>query len=252
VCQHVGNALPRATFCLPLMAQGEALGILYMEAVSGDHSEVTGPKEFLSESDRKLAAVLSEQIGLALANLKLRDTLRNQSVRDALTGLFNRRYLEESLERELSRATRNGGSVAVLMIDIDHFKGFNDTFGHQAGDTLLREVGELLKGRTRGQDLACRYGGEEFAIVMTQASLEAAINRAENLRREVKQINVQHGGQSLGVVNISVGVSIFPVHASAMDELIRLADEALYRAKHGGRDQVVASSLKTSEDRPVP
>ena len=247
VCQHVGNAIPRATFCLPLMAQGEALGILYMEAMSEEHSGEISSKKFLSDGEQKLADVLSEQIGLALANLKLRDTLRNQSVRDALTGLFNRRYLEESLERELSRAKRNNSSVALLMIDVDHFKQFNDTSGHQAGDALLREMGALIKTRTRGQDIACRYGGEEFALVLTQITLKGAIDRAEKLRQEVRELNVQHGGQSLGTVSISVGVALFPEDGSTADELIRNADDALYRAKHEGRDRVVTTGGEQGE-----
>ena len=144
---------------------------------------------------------MGERISLALANLRLREVLRGQSIRDPLTGLFNRRFMEESLERELRRAVRGKQPVAVLMLDIDHFKRFNDTFGHQAGDALLRALGNLLKETTRGQDVVCRYGGEEFAFVLAGASLDAARKRAELLREEIKHLNVRHGGQLLGADN---------------------------------------------------
>src|SRR6202008_959566 len=164
----------------PLMAQGEALGILTLQKVRGE-----GEQEPLArssgEAERRLAAVLAEQVGLALGNLRLRETLRNQSICDPLTGLFNRRYMEESLEREFSRANRKKSHVAFITMDIDHFKRFNDTYGHQAGDALLRGLGEFLNHRTRGQDVACRYGGEEFALILAGASLENACKRGQIL-----------------------------------------------------------------------
>ncbi len=246
ICRHAGEQNLSETFCLPLMAQGEALGILYLEAAqSVDEDNFLVPR-LSAPSEQRLGSVLAEQIGLALANLRLRETLRHQSVRDPLTGLYNRRYMEESFEREMSRASRNNNSVALLMIDIDHFKKFNDTFGHQAGDALLRGFGELLKNRTRGQDIACRYGGEEFAIVLSDSGLDAAIARAELLREEVKQLNVQNAGQLLGNISLSIGVALYPQHGSTIAELIRVADEALYRAKHEGRDRVMVAGVASS------
>jgi len=182
---------------------------------------------------------MAGHIALALSNLRLSEKLRHQSIRDPLTGLFNRRYMEESLERELRRGVRNNELVALLMIDIDHFKQFNDTFGHQAGDTLLREFGTFLRQRTRGQDVACRFGGEEFVIILTASSLDGASQRAELLREELKQLVVQHVGQVLGALSISIGVSAFPNHGSSAEELLNAADRALYRAKSEGRDKVV-------------
>lgn len=244
-CAHLKGAR-RETFCLPLMAQNDALGILCLEANPSSHDRTAPGSRLESETQQRLVGVLAEQIALALANLKLRDTLRNQSVRDALTGLFNRRYFEESLDREISRASRNKSAMALLMVDIDHFKQFNDTFGHQAGDTLLREVGELLKSGTRGQDTACRYGGEEFAIILSECDLRGATQRAENLRHQVKQMNVQHAGQLLGIVSVSIGVSFFPAHGPKIEDLIRSADEALYRAKSEGRDRVIVAPALVS------
>jgi PleD family two-component response regulator len=148
---------------VPLAAQGETLGVLYLQ-----RSAMTGVSPAMATDATTLtrqAVAVGERISLAVANLRLREALRGQSIRDPLTGLFNRRYLEETLERELRRAIRNKRSLAVLMVDIDHFKQFNDAHGHQAGDTLLRAFGDFLGERTRGQDVACRYGGEEFAVI---------------------------------------------------------------------------------------
>jgi diguanylate cyclase (GGDEF)-like protein len=235
-CSHVKKSSAASYICVPLAAQGETLGILYLECASET------PKDCSEIADLGRQAVAAgERISLALANLKLRDTLRSQSIRDPLTGLFNRRYMEESLEREIRRAVRNKENVALLMIDIDHFKRFNDTFGHQAGDTLLRELGNFLSQRTRGQDVACRFGGEEFALILTGAPLEAARKRAEILCEEVRQLSALHAGQVLGKISLSVGVSAYPGHGDNAEELVRSADQALYRAKNEGRDRVTVA-----------
>lgn len=239
-CQHVKEALKNGYMCVPLAAQGETLGVLYLECPSPSQQNPSlGPLDDQVESLSRQAFAVGERISLALANLRLRDVLRSQSIRDPLTGLFNRRYMEESLERELRRAARNDQFVGILMLDLDHFKQFNDTFGHQAADTLLRVFGDFLNQRTRGQDIACRYGGEEFALILTGATLDAARQRAELLREEVKNMVVQHAGQILGQVTFSMGVSAFPVHGATAEELLHAADQALYRAKSEGRDRVV-------------
>jgi diguanylate cyclase (GGDEF)-like protein len=191
-----------------------------------------------SDDVRQLAGVLARQVALALGNLKLKESLKNQSICDPLTGLFNRRYMEESVEREFSRANRSKTSVAIIMMDLDHFKQFNDTFGHQAGDTLLRSLGDLLKRNTRGQDIACRYGGEEFAIVLSDSNLAGALQRAEILRQQVKQLSVEYAGQLLGAVSVSMGIALFPDHGTSMGDVLRAADQALYSAKREGRDRV--------------
>jgi diguanylate cyclase (GGDEF)-like protein len=193
----------------------------------------------LTETKQRLAVTAAGHIALALANLRLRETLRMQSIRDPLTGLFNRRYMEESLARELRRAARNQRKLGAIMLDLDHFKRFNDTFGHEAGDALLRELGGFLRTRTRREDIACRYGGEEFVVILPEASIEATRQRAERLREEFKHLNVQHRGRSLGAVTLSLGVAVFPEHASTVEDIMRSADRALYRAKAEGRDRVV-------------
>jgi diguanylate cyclase (GGDEF)-like protein len=237
---HVRGNPPNGYLCVPLAAQGETLGVLYLECSAPPAALRQGQQADPFEPLTRQAAAVGERISLALANLRLREVLRGQSLRDPLTGLFNRRYMEESLERELRRAIRNDQPVALLMIDIDHFKRFNDTFGHQAGDTLLRALGDFLIKRTRGQDCPCRYGGEEFALILSGVSMEAACKRAELLREDLQQLAVEHAGQVLGAVTVSVGVAAYPGHTTA-EELLRAADQALYRAKAEGRDRVIYS-----------
>ena len=243
-CRHIDLAETTESLCVPLMAQVEALGILNLQMPSGTEKREAMPRSS-EDAERRLASVLAEQVALALGNLKLRESLRNQSICDPLTGLFNRRYMEESLEREFSRAQRNKSSLAILMMDIDNFKRFNDTFGHQAGDALLRALGDFLKRTTRGQDIACRFGGEEFAFVLTDSSLPGALQRAEAMRQEVKQLGVAYGGQLLGSITISMGVAVFPEHGTTMGEVVRAADQALYHAKRKGRDRVSAWTVES-------
>jgi diguanylate cyclase (GGDEF)-like protein/PAS domain S-box-containing protein len=253
-CAHVGGNPPNGYLCVPLAALGETLGVLYLELPSRSSVLPQAMEDDPGAAFARQAVAVGERVSLALANLRLREVLRSQSLRDPLTGLFNRRYLEESLERELRRAIRNKHSVALLMLDIDHFKRFNDTFGHQAGDALLGALGDVLVKRTRGQDAACRYGGEEFAIVLSGASLDAAYQRAELLREDIKALTVAHAGQVLGSVTLSIGIAVFPGHDTSK-ELIHAADQALYRAKADGRDRVIVDEPQpvsfTPAERPV-
>lgn len=236
-CQHLH---PETTcvesLCVPMMAQGEALGLLYLNANQLGQ---------LSETKQRLAITVAEHIALALANLTLRETLQKQSIRDPLTGLFNRRYLEESLLREIHRAERKQQSVGIIMLDVDHFKRFNDTFGHEAGDTVLRELGLFLRKNIRQSDIACRYGGEELTLIMPESSLEATKLRAEQIREGVKLLQVQHRRQLLGSITVSLGVACFPEHGLTGDAVIRSADEALYQAKAKGRDRVVIQTTSS-------
>ncbi len=230
-CQHLHRETAcTESLCVPMMAQGEALGLLYLSAHQLGQ---------LSEAKQRLAVTVAEHIALALANLTLRETLQKQSIRDPLTGLFNRRYLEESLLREIHRAERKQQSVGIIMLDVDHFKRFNDTFGHEAGDTVLRELGLFLRKNIRQSDIACRYGGEELTLIMPESSLEATQQRAEQIREGVKLLQVQHRRQLLGCITISLGVACFPEHGLTGDAVIRSADQALYQAKAKGRDRVV-------------
>ena len=241
-CAHVSGSPAGGYLCVPLAAHGETLGVLCLERPCQSPNPSFGSPEDQVEALARQASAVGERISLALANLRLREVLRSQSIRDPLTGLFNRRYMEESLEREVHRAGRNDECVTLLMLDIDRFKQFNDTFGHQAGDTLLRGLGDFLSQRTRGQDVACRYGGEEFVLILAGATADDGRKRAELLREELKQLTVQHAGQVLGRISFSIGVSAFPGHGATAEELLRTADQALYRAKAEGRDRVVVAS----------
>ena len=215
-----------------MVAQNEILGVLHLQSPSKDN---------LTEPKRQLAYTVVEQAGMALSNLKLREALREQSIRDPLTGLYNRRYMEEVLKQHISRVTRHLHPLGIIMIDIDHFKHFNDTNGHAAGDALLRELGEFLQRRIRGEDVACRYGGEEFILIMPEAFLEAAHQRAELLRQGAKGLRIRDAGQSLGGITLSLGVAIYPQHGRTIENILRAADSALYRAKQDGRDRVVVA-----------
>ena len=234
-CAHLSSSLSTVTLCMPMMAHGETLGLLCVG--SDTHFEVG--KEF---PEIRLIRALAEHSSLALANLKLREVLRTQSVRDPLTNLYNRRYMEEFLDGQLSRATRKRSSLALMMLDVDHFKQFNDTFGHEAGDMVLRSLGSLLVGYLRKEDVVCRYGGEEFTIILPDASLESARARAEQLRAAVKELTPDFQGRSLGPISISIGLAVFPADGTTRESLLQAADSALYQAKAQGRDCVVLSS----------
>jgi diguanylate cyclase (GGDEF)-like protein len=165
--------------------------------------------------------------------------LHDKAVRDALTGLYNRRYLEESLDREVSRARRSGLPVGVMMIDIDHFKLFNDAYGHAAGDAVLRAVSKYVLSLTRGEDILCRYGGEEFVLVMAHASPRAVWERAEALREGVQGLKVEHGDRQIGPVAVSIGIAMLPDQGESGQTVLHAADAALYEAKRAGRNRVV-------------
>lgn len=234
ICQHLHpNLLPAEYCCVPMMAQGKALGVLYLCAPD------KGP---LSNTTQLLAMTVAEHIALALANLKLRETLHNQSIRDPLTGLYNRRYLEEALEREIYQAELKGYPLSLIMIDVDHFKEFNDTFGHEAGNQVLRHLGEFFQKNIRPTDIPCRYGGEEFTLILPDAPLSVTQERAQRLRKKIKLLQVEYAGQSLGCITLSLGVASFPQHGKTGLAVLRAADVALYQAKAAGRDRVVTAS----------
>jgi diguanylate cyclase (GGDEF)-like protein/PAS domain S-box-containing protein len=242
-CAHAAG-VEGSYLCLPILAQGETLGIL--------HLQMTADAPPLGAVELSFKTTFAGQVGLSMANIKLRDALRTQSVRDALTGLYNRRYLEETLDRELRRSARAQQSLGILMIDLDHFKNFNDSYGHDAGDAVLRETGASLTKGIRAEDFVCRFGGEEFVVILPTADLEAALARAESLRSKMRDLTILHQGKPMGMITISVGVAAFPEHGTSPKELMAAADAALYEAKHRGRDQVVAAAAKVLEQVATP
>jgi len=187
-------------------------------------------------------------VGLSVANIRLREALRAQSTKDPLTGLYNRRYLQEMLDREIRRAIRSEQALGSLMLDLDHFKNFNDTYGHDAGDAVLRETGSFLVRSIRAEDFVCRYGGEEFVVVLPTADLRAAEARAQRIRTKLRDLVIMHNGQSLGLITASIGVAALPNHGTSERDLLQAADAALYRAKGEGRDRVMVAEVPTGVD----
>jgi diguanylate cyclase (GGDEF)-like protein/PAS domain S-box-containing protein len=236
-CQHLISNSTTECLCIPMVAQGNTVGVLHLEFLSAEVRRDSDTETF-RDSRQRLAVSAASQIALSLASLQLRETLREQSIRDPLTGLFNRRFLEESLERELQLAARKKQSVAVLFLDLDHFKKFNDTFGHDAGDIVLQSLANLFRNFFRASDICCRYGGEEFAIVLPESSSEDAAIRADGLRAAVKNLRLQYKKQTLGTLSLSIGIAVFPEHCSTSAELLKIADECLYESKARGRDIV--------------
>ncbi|MFA6308849.1 MAG: diguanylate cyclase [Clostridia bacterium] len=245
-CGHISGPCTSQYLCVPMMANGEIIGIIHLNHAATKQDQEKTKDGLYNEHEVQLAVTVAEHIALALSNLNLRKTLRRQSIQDALTGLFNRRYMEESLERELNRAALDKKAVGIIMFDIDHFKEFNDISGHDGGDAMLRELGVFLNKSTRGGDIVCRYGGEEFVAVLPNATLEITKLRAEELRMGVKRLLIYHLGKPLAKCTISLGVAVFPEHGQTIDELLKNADNALYRAKNEGRDRVVAASVGNS------
>lgn len=244
LCGHVAS-VSKAVFpylCVPLIAQGKLLGLLHVQRLKME----PGSPEYAGsmESGLNVAAAVAEEVGLALSNLSLRETLHEQSIRDPLTGLHNRRFLEDTLIRELARAKRKTHALSIVLLDIDHFKRINDTFGHGAGDMVLRRLGLVLQAYVRESDIACRVGGEEFALLLPEGPLPIATQRAEDIRKAVSDMTLKHDDQDLGAVTVSLGVATFPDHGTTADALIRAADQVLYEAKRKGRNRVVSAGVR--------
>ncbi len=197
-----------------------------------------------------LSAVVTQR---SRATHALQDALRElaeQAIRDPMTGLYNRRFLREFLTRELIRAKRAGSGLAVIMMDLDHFKRINDSFGHEAGDLVLTEVATLLKTSIRGSDMVCRFGGEEFVFVLTDATRANSLRRCEDIQTAIRRLEPTYRGRALGHPTASFGIALFPDHASDADSLINASDAALYEAKRAGRDCVITSSGKPGGSQP--
>ncbi|MBS1816108.1 MAG: diguanylate cyclase [Acidobacteria bacterium] len=231
-CEHFSGEAPGAYFCVPLVAQGETTGVLFVECPT---EEARQNVERRDEGVRQLVQLTA----MTLASIELRKKLERQSIRDGLTGLFNRHFMQIAFDRELARSTRRKSTLAVLMLDVDHFKQFNDQFGHAAGDTVLKEVARVIGSSVRAEDLVCRYGGEEFTIILPDIGLDAIKERAEKVRQAIEDLRTQIGNHVRGDITISIGGALFPRDGQTSEELLKCADAALYRAKHEGRNRVV-------------
>ncbi|MGA7885698.1 MAG: diguanylate cyclase [Acidobacteriaceae bacterium] len=231
-CTHFFGSPPEQYLCLPVVAHGETLGVVTIECQSAEAAGMTATRE-------ESVISLAEMAAMAISGLRLRERLERQSIRDGMTGLFNRSFMEVALERELHRAARQQKELALMMVDIDHFKQFNDTFGHEAGDVVLRQVAESLRLGVRTEDIACRFGGEEFVIILPEITMDSAMERAELLRRQVEELALRYHGQPLRQVTISIGLAVSPQNSEVAEDLLRCADRAMYAAKHRGRNRVV-------------
>lgn len=242
-CKHGPHAGRESeSLCLPMMVKGGPIGLLHV--VFNDESSATRGEEV------QFTERMSDQLGLALSNFRLRETLRLEAMEDSLTGLFNRRFLEISLKREFARAQRDDTSIAVAMLDVDHFKRFNDAHSHEAGDAVLRQLGQTLVEHCRLVDLACRFGGEEFAVVFPGATREGMAAWAERFLRVIREMKVVAEGQALPKITVSIGIAFFPDHGEETADVVRAADRALYAAKNAGRDRYSFSpeNPKTADD----
>lgn len=216
-----------AVIDIPILNGDECLGVLALGREKPNY-------EFSAEQIQ-FGGLFASLTALIITNSQLRETLRQQSIHDSLTGLFNRRYMEETLKQEISRAIRKNHPLGIIMLDIDHFKNFNDSLGHLAGDSILSQLGQFLQKNIRAEDTACRYGGEEFILILPDTKLETAQERAEQLCRDV--VNLKAENTSSGVT-VSFGIAIYPQHGKTIDEIIHAADNALYQAKQKGRNRV--------------
>lgn len=241
VCEHAEPHDGRNYYCFPILAHGETVGLMHLRSAANKSQEF--------RTSRKLAQMCAEQISMAIANVRMRDQLHDQSVRDPLTGLFNRRHMSETLRKYINASQNTGKKLSVIAIDVDHFKKFNDNHGHDAGDMVLRAVGAVMEQACDGDDVACRPGGEEFTLIVSGYSQEDVITKAELLRQSIEAVVVRYGDKALPRITISLGVAHYPAHGAMPQDLLRSSDDALYDAKAKGRNQVCIASDAAIEPR---
>jgi diguanylate cyclase (GGDEF)-like protein len=238
LCHHFVHEPQAGYLCVPLIVQSGTIGLLCLTNVA--------EKLIGSPTRQQLAVAVGETIKLSLYNLKLREELREQAIHDPLTGLCNRRYLDESLSHELHRAQRGKSPLCVVMLDLDYFKPFNDTFGHDAGDALLRELAQVMHDKLRKSDICCRYGGDEFVLVLPDSSVADTQQRVEQICVVVKEKQIRNGGPPIDTITASAGIAAASEKGSTAAELLHAADTAMYAAKQAGRNRVVVYQAKES------
>ncbi|MCX5779224.1 MAG: GGDEF domain-containing protein, partial [Firmicutes bacterium] len=230
-CRHVDKGYGHNYACHPLFVEGEPFALLHYYYLVIN----------LSDNQVQMARIAADAIKMALVNLKMKDNFRQEAIRDPLTGLFNRRYMTENLQLALYQAERLGQPLSIIMVDVDHYKALNDTYGHGLGDQVLIQVGLVLRNNVRRGDIVCRYGGDEFLLIMPGIGEETAVHRAEMIHRKIHAAKVEVGGHREEVLSLSMGVASYPVHGTSVEAILRAADQALYRAKEGGRNRTVAA-----------
>jgi diguanylate cyclase (GGDEF)-like protein len=229
-CAHFNTTAPERYHCRPIVAYGNTIGLLYLQC---ENDESVAQVNSHMDAVRQLIQITA----LAIATLNLRAKLENQSIRDSLTSLFTRHFMQISLEGEMARARRRKQIMAVLMLDADHFKQFNDLNGHAAGDAALKAFADVFQSNIRSEDIACRYGGEEFTIILPDTTVKGACDRADSILAAISSLRVTTGHQSFNGFSVSIGIAFFPGDGATADELLQHADSALYDAKHNGRNQ---------------
>lgn len=241
-CDHVQNK-DTPYFCLPIIAHGETIGLMHIIFDGFEEGGLMRHMRAEVLNNRwDVSLICAEQISLAVANVRLRHELHERSVRDALTGLWNRRWFSEQAARDLAAAERDDVPLSLIAIDVDHFKRFNDRFGHDAGDLVLKEVAGLMQALGHGTVYPCRLGGEEFTLLCVGMATDRAADLAEALRNRVAALSLSAGGASLPGVRISCGVATYPQDGKTLDQLMKRADTALYAAKEGGRNRTVLAA----------
>lgn len=227
--------------CIPLITHNELVGALHLiELDTASHVSRPAHTHWVANS-------IAERAAIAIRNAKQLQKLRFKATRDVLTGLYNRRFMEETLIIEERRALRRGLPIGIMMLDVDHFKRYNDTYGHDAGDALLRTFGGLVQTTVRKCDIPCRYGGEEFVVILPGADLKDTCQRAEMLRIAIENLDTRHNNQALGVVTVSIGAASFPQNGDSWQSVLKKADQALYQAKHAGRNRVAEPAIQPIE-----
>ncbi|MGV3651368.1 MAG: diguanylate cyclase [Devosia sp.] len=246
-CSHLGCGDDCDTICVPLIAHGETLGLLTLARLDAMEAALVDMEPATLLPDMRRVEMVARQLGLTLANLRLRETLAEQSIRDPLTNSFNRRYLEVIASKEIAQAGRFERSLAFVMLDVDHFKRFNDLHGHAAGDAALIAVAGSLQDNIREGDWLFRLGGEEFVLVLREVSREDALEKVEELREGIADLTLSYAGGTLPRITVSMGVALFPDHGGMLDELLMVADKALYASKSSGRNKVTLASAGEPE-----
>ena len=239
-CEHARGSATTPYLCFPILAHGETVGLIHLRS-----SQAGAAGQRVLADHRRLAQMCAEQISMAIANVRMRDTLQEQASRDPLTGLFNRRLMGEHLRSTLRSCERAQRPLSVLALDVDHFKRFNDTFGHDAGDFVLTEVARVLREAVDGDELAARPGGEEFAVVLPGIAKATAMARADRLRATIAERRITYADKALPSLTVSIGVASYPEDGATVHDLLSRADAALYEAKNKGRNRVLAAGATT-------
>lgn len=246
-CKHLTSSEIGYAICEPVSTRDGVIGLLSIYIPMEKLGDEKNIKNRIERNKNNLIAI-SDRLGIAFSNLQLREKLKYESIRDPLTKLFNRRFLDESIEIEIRKSQRSHHPISIILLDADHFKGFNDTYGHDAGDTVLIEIAKVIKSSLRQEDLPCRYGGEEFAIALVGMEIKKAVEKAEEIRKSIEALEIKFGEQNLPKVTVSCGVATIPYHAKDQFSCVKEADKALYRAKEQGRNRVEVSSNRLEID----